>query len=234
MRIIKSAFLICFVSVAANCTQAQIIQFEGKSFEAKNVIASVSKLDGKQVLKLERDLNAIPFDVNRLESTVDEPTYVKLKDLDFENGTIEVKMLSRIQDPSPFQFAQGFIGIAFRIAENDTAFESIYLRPRVGRSANQLARNRTVQYYSYPRFKFDTLRKTEPGMYETSAPVNIDEWIVFRLEVKGEKAELFINDAKYSTMIVSKMKGSTQHGSIGLWVDIGTTGYFKDLRIVKK
>jgi hypothetical protein len=56
----------------------------------------------------------LPFDSNNLESTVDEPTYAKLTNLDFENGTIEVKMLSRIQEPSPFQFAQGFIGVAFR------------------------------------------------------------------------------------------------------------------------
>jgi hypothetical protein len=30
------------------------------------------------------------------------------------------------------------------------------------------------------------------------------------------------------------MKGKTTHGSIGLWVDIGTEGYFKDLKIMKK
>lgn len=71
-------------------------------------------------------------------------------------------------------------------------------------------------------------------MYETTAPVNINEWITMRIEVNGEKAELFINDTKYSTMIVRKMKGNTAHGSIGLWVDIGTEGYFKDLKVTKK
>jgi hypothetical protein len=30
------------------------------------------------------------------------------------------------------------------------------------------------------------------------------------------------------------MKGKTTHGSIALWVDIGTIGYFKDLKITKK
>jgi hypothetical protein len=51
------------------------------------------------------------------------------------------------------------------------------------------------------------------------------------LEVHGPKAYLFTNDAKYSTMVVDKMKGKTTHGSVGLWVDIGTIGYFKDLKI---
>ena len=27
------------------------------------------------------------------------------------------------------------------------------------------------------------------------------------------------------------MKGNTTHGSVGLWVDIGTIGYFKKLKI---
>jgi hypothetical protein len=71
-------------------------------------------------------------------------------------------------------------------------------------------------------------------MYETTAPVNINEWITMRIEMNGKKAELFINDAKYSTMVVSKMKGSTTHGSVALWVDIGTIGYFKDLKVTKK
>lgn len=215
-------------------TQAQVIIWEGKEFEMCNVIASVTSLRGEKVLKVERDLTQLPFDLNKLESTVDEPTYVKIKDFDFENGTIEVKVLSQIQNPSPFESAQGFIGIAFRIAENDSAFESIYLRPKVGRSDNQMFRNHTVQYYSYPHYKFDTLRKLAPGMYETTAPVNIDELIVMRIEVNGQTAELFINDAKYSTMIVDKMKGNINKGTVALWVDIGTIGYFKDLKITKK
>jgi hypothetical protein len=95
-------------------------------------------------------------------------------------------------------------------------------------------RNHTVQYYAYPNYKFETLRKSDPEMYETSAPVSINEWITMRIEVNGQRAELFINDAKYSTLIVDKMKGSTTNGSIALWVDIGTIGYFKDLKITPK
>ncbi|MFM7152514.1 MAG: hypothetical protein ACKOZV_00150, partial [Bacteroidota bacterium] len=121
--------------------------------------------------------------------------------------------------------------IAFRINESDSAYESIYLRPKVGRSDNQSFRNKTVQYYSYPHYKFDKLRKEAPGMYETSAPVALNEWITLRIEVDGEKACLFVNNSRYSTFIVDKMKGSTMSGAIGLWVDIGTEGYFKDLKV---
>ncbi|MBC7775758.1 MAG: alpha/beta fold hydrolase [Phycisphaerae bacterium] len=224
--------LTILLSLCALVAFAQNITFQNQTFEAKNVHASIVKLNGEEVLKVERDLNAIPFDVKRLEATVDEPTYVKLDNVQLENGVIEVKMLSRIQNPSPFEFAQGFIGLAFRIDENDKGFESIYLRPKVGRSDNQKSRNKTVQYFAYPDFKFDRLRKEFPEMYETAAPVNINEWITMRIEVNGERVELFVNDAKYSTMIVPKMLGKTTTGGIGLWVDIGTEGYFKDLKIV--
>lgn len=213
---------------------AQILKFEGKDFEISNVKASVVQFMGEEVLKVERDLEALPFKLEHLEATVDEPTYVKVKNLDFENGVIEVKMLSQIQNPSPFQGAQGFIGVAFRINDDNSAYESIYLRPKVGRSDNQLARNKTVQYYAYPDYKFDRLRKEANGMYETSAPVDINEWITMRIEVNGPKATMFINDARYSTFVVEKMKGKTTHGSVALWVDIATIGYFKDLKITKK
>ena len=228
---VKYATLFLFITVAIF---GQTIKLKKQTFELKNVLGSIIDFQGQKVLKLERDLTALPFDTIRLENTVDEPTYAKLTDLDFENGTIEVKMYSQIQSPSPFAGSQGFIGLCFRIDENDKAFESIYLRPRVGRSSNQFFRNHTVQYFSYPDFKFQTLRKTEPERYETTAPVDINEWITMRIEVQGEQANLYINNSKYSTFTVEKMKGKTTHGSIGLWVDIGTIGYFKDLKIIKK
>ncbi|GAA4454569.1 hypothetical protein GCM10023189_21230 [Nibrella saemangeumensis] len=231
----KASYWLVLLTFWAGASFGQKLTLGKQTFELKNVTGLVIDFQGTKVLKIERDLKALPFDVNRLEATVDEPTYAKLTDLDFENGTIEVKMYSQIQNPSPFANAQGFIGVAFRINDSDTAFESIYLRPRVGRSGNQLFRNHTVQYFAYPNAKFETLRKNyPPGMYEGSAPVNINEWITMRIEVNGETAEMFINGARYSSFIVDKMLGSTRKGSIGLFVDIGTIGYFKDLKVTKK
>ncbi len=205
-------------------------------FELHNVTGSIIKFQGEPVLKIERDLNTLPFDPNRLEATVDEKHYAKLVGLnDFENGTIEIKMYSQIQDPSPFAGAAGFIGLYYRIAANDSAFESIYLRPKVGRASNQMFRNHAVQYFSYPDAKFETLRKNyPPGSYEGSAPVALKEWITMRIEVNGETAEMFINNMKYSSFIVDKMLGKVKKGGVGLYVDIATVGYFKDLKIIKR
>jgi hypothetical protein len=232
---IISFLLIKFVFVSSVFAQTKLTL--GKQvFELHNVSGSIIKFQGEPVLKIERDLNSLPFDPNRLEATVDEKHYAKLVGLnDFENGTIEIKMYSQIQDPSPFAGAAGFIGLYYRIAANDSAFESIYLRPKVGRAPNQMHRNHAVQYFSYPDAKFETLRKNyPPGSYEGSAPVALKEWITMRIEVNGETAEMFINNMKYSSFIVDKMLGKVKKGGVGLYVDIATVGYFKDLKIIKR
>lgn len=228
-----AALILSTLSVFA---QKHKLVLKKQTFELHNVTGSIMRFEGKKVLKIERDLEAIPFDVNNIDKTVDEPHYARLVDLeDFENGTIEVKMYSQIQDPPPYSGVAGFIGIYFRIKEDDSAFEGIYVRPKVGRANNQLLRNHAVQYISYPHAKFDTLRKSyPPGSYEGSAPVALNEWIKMRIEVNGERAEMFINDMKYSSFVVNKMLGNHTVGGVGLYVDIGTIGYFRDLKVTRR
>ena len=99
-------------------------------------------------------------------------------------------------------------------------------------SVSAVARNHTVQYFSYPRYKFDRLRREAPGMYETYADVGLNEWKHFRLVVGGERVSLHLNRQKNPSFVVNGLKVSTARGSIGLWVDIGTVGYFKDISVV--
>ena len=235
MKKIEFIFLL-MLSTFCVFGQNHKLTLKKQTFELHNVTGSIIKFEGKEVLKIERDLKALPFDVNNIEGTVDEPHYARLVGLeDFENGTIEVKMYSQIQDPPPYPGVAGFIGIYFRIKEDDSAFEAIYVRPKVGRATKQLFRNHAVQYISYPHAKFDTLRKSyPPGSYEGSAPVALKEWIKMTIEVNGETAEMFINDMKYSSFIVDKMLGKHKIGGVGLYVDIGTIGYFKDLKVTKR
>lgn len=222
-------YLLIFESFGQN------LQFGKQTFELHNVKGGIVKFQGKKVLKIERDLKALPFDEKNLEATVDDRHYARLLDVDdFENGIIEVKMYSQLQNPAPYPGIAGFIGVYFRIASDNSAWESIYVRPKVGRIDNQLFRNHTVQYFSYPTFKFDTLRKIAPFKYEGSAPISLNEWITMRIEVNGESAEMFINNMKYSSFVVDKMLGKNKKGFVGLYVDIGTIGYFKDLKVTKK
>jgi hypothetical protein len=234
----KIVFSICLIFCLSTSAYAQkifeTIKFGQQTFQLHHVTGTVIKFKGENVLKIERDLVSLPFDSTHIESTVDEPHYAKLVGIsDFENGTIEVKMYSQLQTPAPYSGIAGFIGVYFKIQKDDSAFEGIYVRPKVGRATNQLHRNHAVQYISYPNYKFDTLRKIAPFKYEGSAPVALHEWITMRLEINGETAEMFINNMKYSSFIIDKMLGKNKKGAIGLYVDIGTIGYFKDLKVTK-
>jgi len=165
---------------------------------------------------------------------VDEPTFVKIKDLDFHNGTIEVKVLSKLMKNAP-AMARGFIGVAFRISEDNSRYESIYIRPTNGRANDQVRRNHSIQYYSYPDYKFDRLRKEAPEKYESYADMELDKWITMRIEVNGQHASLFLDNNSQPSLIVNDLfHGTKAIGAIGLWVEMGTEGYFSDLTIIRK
>ncbi len=140
-------------------------------------------------------------------------------------------MLSKLLEDAP-DFARGFIGIAFRIDESNAKFECIYIRPTNGRAEEQLRRNRSTQYFSYPDFKFDRLRSESPGIYESYADMGLNEWISIKIEVKDERAKLYLNKGDHPVLIVNDLKhGANASGGVGLWVDVGTEGYFADLKV---
>jgi len=60
----------------------------------------------------------------------------------------------------------------------------------------------------------------------------LDEWITLKIEVKGNQAKLFLNKNRYPSIIVNDLKhGSDAMGAVGLFVDVGTEGYFRNLKI---
>jgi len=185
---------------------------------------SIEKLMGKESVKVIKDSTV---------TEVDEPTFIKLKGIEFKNGTIEVKVLSRLLPNAP-ESARGFIGIAFRINDSNSKFECIYIRPTNGRVNIQLRRNRSIQYFSFPDYKFDRLRKEAPGEYESYADMGLNEWIKLKIIVKDSQAKFFINESKQPSLIVNDLKhGANSSGAIGLWVDVGTEGFFSELKIQK-
>lgn len=204
---------------------AQHIKMSKENLEANQVYLSFVKIEGKEVVKVEADTT--------IKGT-DEATFVKIKDLDFKNGIIEIKVLSRLMKNAP-AFARGFIGLAFRIGEKNEKFESIYIRPTNGRADDQIRRNHSIQYFAFPDYRFDKLRKTDPEKYESYADIGLNEWITLRIEVEGQKAKFFVNNVKQPSLIVNDLKlGADKAGSIGLWIGNWTEGYFKDLKVVKR
>ena len=162
----------------------------------------------------------------------DENTYAKFNDCDFHNGIIEVKMLSRLLKDAP-DLARGFIGIAYRINESDSEFESFYVRPTNGRNCDDpVRRSHGCQYFAYPGYTFAYFREFGITQYEAQVDIDLDEWIDFKAVIEDEKATFYINDMQNPTLVVEQMKhGTDARGSVGLFVDIGTEAFYKDLKI---
>ena len=204
---------------------AQPVKLGQYTLTANKVSVSKVKIMGKDAVRVVKDSSI---------KAVDEPTFARLSNVYFKNGTIEVKVLSRLLSDAP-EFARGFIGLAFRINDSNTRYESIYIRPTNGRADDQVRRNHSIQYYASPDYKYDRLRKESPERYESYADMALNQWITIRIEVKNERAQLFLNGSKQPALVVNDLKlGPDAKGAIGLWVDVGTEGFFSDLKVLKQ
>lgn len=224
MKQVLPIFIFCFLTSSLTLS-AQTIKPEKDRLEAINVSASIVRLFNKNVVKVTKD-TAI--------KTFDEPTFARLKGIEFKNGTIELRVLSKLLPDAP-QFARGFIGVAFRINDNNSKFECIYIRPANGRDGSQIRRNHSIQYFSFPDYQFERLRKEAAGEYESYSDMALNEWITLKIVVRNAQAKLFINNNREPSLIVNDLKhGPDASGSLGLWVDVGTEGFFTDLKITQK
>ena len=194
------------------------------------VDATPAEYKGRKAIKVEMPDAAIKA---QLGIDVDMPTFVRVP-VDFRNGTIEVDILSRLNGKGPPD-ARAFIGISYRISNPEAHFETIYLRPLNGRKKNPPSPRdkRAVQYFVYPDWKFNRLRKEYPdGHYESGADIADDEWITLRLHVDGTRVRVSVNGKEELTL--ADAKGTPVAGGIGLWVGMGTEGYFSNLRVTPR
>jgi hypothetical protein len=166
------------------------------------------------------------------ESGEDGRSFAILPGFDFVDGTIEYEFASHLV-PNPQEGARGFVGIAFRVKPDDSSYECFYQRPLNSRVDDQERRNHSVQYISTPEFPWERLRKETPSKYESYADMIAGEWTKAKIEVKGEKAMLYINGASQPSLVVNDLKHGASRGSIALWVGPGTVAHFANLKVSK-
>jgi hypothetical protein len=162
--------------------------------------------------------------------TGDEGRLVILPGTDFQDGIIEVD-LAGAPGPGAGEGARGFVGMAFRVAADASRFECFYLRPTNGRAEDQVRRNHSAQYISNPGFPWHLLRKEFPEKYETYVDLVAGEWTKVKIEVRGEKARLYVNGVEQPTMLVNDLKQKQSKGAIALWIGTGTVAHFANVRI---
>lgn len=161
----------------------------------------------------------------------DENTYLRLNDVSFHNGVIDVDVCAQLLPDAP-DYARGFIGIVFRANEDDSEFECFYVRPTNGRGCTDPIRKaHGCQYFSYPGYTFSYFREFGIDRYEGAVDtIELGRWSHIRAEIRENKGSFFVDGVK--VLEVDGFKhGASGRGAVGLYVDIGTDGFFRDLSV---
>ena len=154
--------------------------------------------------------------------------YAVVKEAVFHNGAVELELAGR-PAAGASSGARGFVGVAFRLQSGQ--FEYIYLRPTNGRADDQVRRNHSTQYGSYPKFDFAELRKESPEKYESYVDLEPGVWTRYRITVEGTKARLYVHGASQPCLVVNDLKLGDSSGGVALWIGPGTEAYFTGLKI---
>ena len=155
-----------------------------------------------------------------------------LKDMEFEDGTIEL-------DIAAGGTGQYFVGVAFRVQNkfnqrvntNDNykqLFENVIFRPfRTGTP-------RAVQYAAAgTKYSWKYLRENHPGKYEARADISETGWFHVRIEVAGQQAKVFVNNANTPCQIINDLKLGRSKGSVGI-TSVLETAYFANVTVTKR
>jgi len=223
-RLLLRAATLSILATATALTgvQAQTISLDSPDqLKLVNVKAESVTFKGRKALRI-RD--AAP------PESGDEGRLAVIPKTEFRDGIIEVDLTGE-PEPGAGEGARGFVGIAFRVAPDQSRFECIYLRPTNGRAEDQVRRNHSVQYISVPGFPWHFLRKEFPEKYETYVDLVAGEWTRVKIEVRGEKARLYVNGVEQPTLLVNDLKQGQSKGSVALWIGTGTVAHFANLRI---
>jgi hypothetical protein len=157
---------------------------------------------------------------------------VVLNKTEFQDGVIEIELAGE-PAATAGAGARGFVGLAFRLAPDAARYECFYLRPTNGRADDQVRRNHSTQYISYPEFPWHRLRKEFPEKYESYADLVPGEWTKVKIEARGDKAKLYVHDAPQPVLIVNDLKLGQSQGQLALQVGPGTVAHFANLRVTK-
>src|SRR5271168_54623 len=160
-----------------------------RGLEVRNVKAEAVDYRGRRAVRMLQSTNDAATGDPRKESMA------ILAETDFQDGTIEVEIAGGPRAGAPAD-ARGFMGIAFRVQPSGSKFECIYLRATNGRADEQIRRNHSTQYFSYPDFPWYRLRKENPGVYESYVDLEARVWTKMKIVVTGTKARLYVNGAE--------------------------------------
>ena len=199
-------------------SQVRTIQIDSLSgLELHNVKAELVTYRGRQavrVIEQEESLSAIAM----------------LPGSDFKDGVIEAEIAGAPRSDAP-QDMRGFVGIAFRVQPHGSHYECFFLRPTNGRADDQVRRNHSIQYISYPDYPWYRLREETPGMYESYTDLVPGVWTPIRIVVSGIRAQLYVNNSGQPCLVGNDLKLGETQGQIAFWIGSGTEAHFSSVTV---
>jgi hypothetical protein len=209
---------------SAGLAQAETlaIPLEAGKVKVTNVKAEPVTWKGRAALRVTDDAPA---------SLPDGARYAIVPGGEFQDGAIELDLTGDTL-PGASPAARGFTGLAFRMMP-DGKYEAFYLRPKNGRAEDQEQRNHSTQYMATPDFPWQKLRQETPSKYESYVDLVPGEWNHIKIEVRGDKARLYVNGAQQPALIVNDLKHGASKGAIALWVGPGTVAHFANLKVTR-
>lgn len=196
---------------------------------AQEVHYNLAELVSKSDLIMEnRTVSSLPDKKSVRISAAEGSGVAWLKDVAFSTGTIEVYL--RGKDINQ----ESFIGIAFHAVAKDSC-EVVYFRPFNFNSKDSLQQAHMVQYIYPPKYSWEYLRETFPGVYEKKiqkAP-NPNGWFHVKIEVRKDMISVYVNNSSKPCLEVQPLN-SDKNGKIGLWVGTSSDGDYANLKIQSK
>ena len=230
-RLVFALSAALLLPVAAE-SQTQLPIESASGLELHNVTAESVDYEGKRAVRItisedaQRRIQGLP-----IEEQSELESLAVVEGTSFDNGVIEVEVAGA-PAPGAEGGARGFVGIAFRVQPGARTYDAFYLRPTNARADDQVRRNHSVQYIAHPDWTWQRFRQEAPERYESYVDLVPGEWTQIRIEVRGERALLYVRDQEQPTLIVNDLKsGPDGKGAIALWIGPGTVAHFRDLTV---
>ena len=220
-----------FVPSSASTQTKQYTLESAAGLRLHNVTAEPATLQGKKGLRLTFGGDAARRQENVQPGQLDPEQLAWIEGVVFSNCVIEAEIAGDLA-PRASEGARGFVGVAFRLQEDRKTYDAFYLRPTNGRADDQERRNHSAQYISHPEWPWFRLRKETPSKYEAYVDLVPGTWTKIKIEVRGERARLYVHESEQPTLIVNDVKsGASAKGAVALWLGPGTDAHFRNLTI---
>ncbi|MEO8276606.1 MAG: hypothetical protein ABI639_10315 [Thermoanaerobaculia bacterium] len=138
-----------------------------------------------------------------------------IKDFELRDGVIDVDVAT----PA----IRGFFGIQFRLNENGSDGEWVYLRQHKSNLPD------AMQYTPILHTGANWQLYNGPG-FTGAVEVPRDVWFHLRLEIAGAQAKLYVQDMTTPALVMDDLKSGMQKGQVALYVLTGAT-YFSNFEV---